>query len=165
MGISSKLAKYITKEKKKIKEEAKDKPGFDPKVYKRAAERDLMQLEMQKMKKAELQEIAKGRGQKAAAAKEEIERRAFNKEYGSMGEGGEAMSGPMQRELRKFYSGEKTYDQLDPKAMRFGDEEELRKGGMVKAKMAVGGMAKKAPAKKPMPAKKPVAKKPAPKKK
>lgn len=164
MGVSSKLAKYITKEKKKIKEEAKDKPGFDPKVYKRAAERDLKQLEVQKMKKAELQEAAKGRGAKAAAAREEIERRAFNKEYGSMGEGGEAMSGPMQRELRKFYSGEKTYDQLDPKAMRFG-EEELRKGGMVKAKMAYGGMPKKAPAKKPMPTKKPVAKKPAPKKK
>jgi monoamine oxidase len=164
MGISSKLAKYITKEKKKIKEEAKDKPGFNPKNYKKAAERDLMQLEVQKMKKTELQEAAKGRGAKASAAKEEIERRAFNKEYGAAGEGGEAMSGPMQRELRKFYSGEKTYDQLDPKAMRFG-EEELRKGGMVKAKMAVGGMPKKAPAKKPTPAKKPVAKKPAPKKK
>ena len=154
MGISSKLAKYITKEKGKIKKEAKDRPGFNPKNYKKAAERDLMQLEVQKMKKTELQEAAKGRGVKAAAAKEEIERRAFNKEYGAAGEGGEAMSGPMQRELRKFYSGEKTYDQLDPKAMRFGDEE-FRKGGMPK----------KAPAKKPMPAKKPVAKKPAPKKK
>jgi hypothetical protein len=41
----------------------------------------------------------------------------------------------------------------------------MKKGGKVKAKMAVGGMPKKAPAKKPMPAKKPVAKKPAPKKK
>jgi hypothetical protein len=141
MGISSKLAKYISKEKKAVKgkPEAKD------------VKADLKQMEMQKLKKAELQELAKGRGEKAKAAKLEIERRQFNREYGSSGEGGEAMSGPMQRELKKFYRGEKEYDQLDPKAMRFGDEE-FRKGGMVKKKAVA--------AKKPIATKKPAIKKP-----
>ena len=120
MAISKKLAQYIGKELKDVKgkPEAKD------------VKADLQQMEMQKLKKTELQEVAEGKGAKARAAKQEMERRQFKREYGSSGEGGEAMSGPKQRELKKFYKGEKEYDQLDPKAMGFG-EEEFNKGGMV----------------------------------
>lgn len=143
---TGKMASYIRKELKGVKgkPEAKD------------VKADLMQLEMQKLKKVELQDLAKGRSEKAKAAKLEIERRDFSRKYGSIGEGGEPMSGPKQRELKKFYRGEKEYDQLDPKAMGFGDEE-FRRGGMPKkvpAKKLVNrkpvAAKAKAPAKKPM---------------
>lgn len=136
MALSAKMAKYLVKERAALK-------GKD------LGKADLDQLEMQTMKKTELQELATGRGAKAKAAKQEIERRQFNKDYGDFGEGGEAMTGPKQRELKKFYSGEKRFEELDSKAMGFGDE--FRKGGMAKKKVAAKKPAVKKPAvKKPI---------------
>jgi hypothetical protein len=138
MALTSKMAKYLAKERASIK-------GKSDRASKMQAN-DLDDLEMQKMKKAELLKIAEGKGAKSKAAKNELDRRQFNKEYGKSGEGGEPMTGPKQRELKKYYSGEKKFDELDPKAMGYGDE--FRKGGMVKKKPAVKKPAVKKPVKK-----------------
>lgn len=137
MPISSKVAKYISKSLSKQKEKAKD----------------------------------------VGASKKEVETRIekANREDRELGDPEWYQPRHPDETPRSIYYGihpdDKEFVNLTKKEQneikKFYKEIEDRKAAKKQppTKMFTGGMAKKAPAKKPMPAKKPVAKKPAPKKK
>lgn len=176
MGVSSKLAQYLTK---KVKEAPAKVEKGDPRMSKEDVKETALSVEMTKLSNAELKALAEkakyryssgAKHTRSDAAMDEMDRRGLKKFMRQQGKKYDDESvNPVYdtdtgARLSDAYSASDLRKEIERRSKE-SKEKGFQKGGMVKAKMAVGGMAKKAPAKKPMPAKKPVAKKPAPKKK
>lgn len=176
MGISSKLAKYLAN---KVKEAPAKVEKGDPRMSKEDVKETSLSVEMTKLSNAELKALAEkakyryssgAKHTRSDAAMDEMDRRGLKKFMRQQGKKYDDESvNPVydvdtKARLSDAYSASDLRKEIERRNKESKDKG-FKTGGMVKAKTAVGGMPKKAPAKKPMPAKKPVAKKPAPKKK
>ena len=122
MAVSSKMAKWMAKQVKETPEG----------MSKSSIKEEMDYIEMGRMPKKELEEIAKGRGRRADIADLELGRRFSNK--------AREKGGPLEgEEKEKAHSTTKYKEWRDRQ-----DSNEMAKGGMAKKKPA----AKKAPAKK-----------------
>ena len=144
MAVSAKMAAYLKKEMKAAKGNPEEK----------GVKREVRAMELQNKTEAELNKIRKSGGDRGKAADFELERREANRRSkaigGSKDPDFEAMTGPKLRELKKYYSGEKKFEELDSDVMGF-DPSDYAKGGMAKKKVAAKKPAVKKPAvKKPI---------------
>jgi len=139
MAVSAKMAAYLKKEMKAAKGKPEEK----------GVKREVRAMELQNKTEAELNKIRKSGGDRGKAADFELERRDANRRSKAIGGSKEpdfeAMTGPKLRELKKYYSGEKKFEELDSDAMGF-DPSDYAKGGMAKKKPAVKKPAVKKPA-------------------
>jgi hypothetical protein len=164
MAVGSKLASWMAK---KVKETpSKRDYSKDPRMDKREVKETVAMVEMPKLSRAELEELAKStRSIRGQAAMDELERRGLKKYLKKTGKLDDPKENPEYDSPRGARNkGQRLSDALSASEVR---EDMAEREAKAKARgLAKGGMpTKKAPAKKPMPAKKPVAKKPAPKKK
>lgn len=144
MAVSAKMAAYLKKEMKAAKGKPEEK----------GVKREVRAMELQNKTEVELNKIRKSGGDRGRSADFELSRREANRRSkaigGSQDPDYEAMTGPKLRELKKYYSGEKKFEELDSDAMGF-DPSDYAKGGMAKKKPAVKKPAVKKPAiKKPI---------------
>ena len=129
MAVTSKMAAWM---KKQITERRPEDRAVDIKD-------EMDYIEMGRMSKKELEEIAKGRGRKADIADLELSRRNLNKK--------------IEKETPGFEDEkiEKAYSTTEYKKYRNPDPNEMAKGGMAKKKVAAKKPAVKKPAvKKPI---------------
>jgi hypothetical protein len=163
MGVGAKLASWMSK---KVKETpSKRDYSKDTRMDKREVKETMAMVEMPKLSRAELLELAKStRSIRGQAAADELERRGLKKYLKKTGKMDDPVENPEYDSPRGARNkGQRLSDALSASEVR---EDMADREAKAKAKgLYKGGMPKKAPAKKPMPAKKPVAKKPAPKKK
>jgi hypothetical protein len=144
MAVSAKMAAYLKKEMKAAKGKPEEK----------GVKREVRAMELQNKTEVELNKIRKSGGDRGKAADFELDRREANRRSkaigGSKDPDFEAMTGPKLRELKKYYSGEKKFEELDSDVMGF-DPSDYAKGGMAKKKVAAKKPAVKKPAvKKPI---------------
>ena len=142
MGVSSKVAKYISKSLSKQKEKAKDARGSKKEVETRIEKANREDRELGDP------EWYQPRHPDETPRSIYYGIRPDDKEFVNL-------TKKEQNEIKKFY---KEIEDRNPGVFKGAKKQPP-------TKMFTGGMPKKAPAKKPMPAKKPVAKRPAPKKK
>jgi hypothetical protein len=107
MAVSAKMAAYLKKEMKAAKGKPEEK----------GVKREVRAMELQNKTEVELNKIRKSGGDRGKAADFELDRREANRRSKAIGGSKEpdfeAMTGPKLRELKKYYSGEKKFEELE----------------------------------------------------